>query len=342
MKITDIKIHLPVGLLRLTTDGDAEGWCLGVSADVARQIQTHYRDVLIGADPHDRELLWQEFLRLDRYAYLASPVRGMVDVALWDLAGKLTELPVYRLIGGFRDRLPAYKSGHDLEEVPQYVDDALRAREEGFFGYKDHCLRGPDTMAEVAQATREAVGPDFCLMHDAVQQYTVPEALKLGRTLGEHSYYWFEEPLRDYDIMGLKKLTEALDVPIAATEFLPGTIHSTSQIVGQSAVDIVRASVPWRGGITDMLKIARLAESFGMSCEITSAGAMSGFVHAHVIGAIKNCTFFEGWGVGSLGGEPVIENPLEIVDGHVAVPQGPGLGVELDWGEVEKGTEEVI
>ena len=132
-------------------------------------------------------------------------------------------------------------------------------------------------MAEVAQATREAVGPDFCLMHDAVQQYTVPEALKLGRTLGEHSYYWFEEPLRDYDIMGLKKLTEALDVPIAATEFLPGTIHSTSQIVGQSAVDIVRASVPWRGGITDMLKIARLAESFGMSCEITSAGAHERF-----------------------------------------------------------------
>ena len=79
-----------------------------------------------------------------------------------------------------------------------------------------------------------------------------------------------------------------------------------------------------------------------MSCEITSTGVMSGFVHAHVIGAIKNCTFFEGWSVGSLGGEPAIENPLEIVDGHVAVPQGPGLGVELDWGEVEKGTAEVI
>jgi len=342
MRITDIKTHLPVGLLRLTTDSEVEGWCLGVSEEVARRIQTHYREVLIGADPFDREAIWQELVRLDRYAYVPHTVRGIVDVALWDLAGKLTQLPVYKLIGGFRDRLPVYRSGGNLEKVSEYVEDAVRSKVEGFFGYKDHCKRGPDTMAAVARASRDAVGADFCLMHDAVQQYTVPEAMRLGRTLGEQSYYWFEEPLRDYDLIGLKKLTDALDVPIAATEYLPGSIYSTSQIVGQSAVDIVRASVPWRGGITDMLKIARLAESFGMSCEITSTGIMNGFVHAHVIGAIKNCTFFEGWHLGSLGGEPVIENPLEIADGHVNVPQGPGLGVELNWGEVEKATEVVI
>ena len=342
MRITDLKTHLPVGLLRLCTDDDAEGWCLGVSEEAARRIQSHYRDILIGADPFDREQLWQELVRLDRFGYVPHTVRGFVDVALWDLAGKATQLPVNKLIGGFRDRLPCYKSGHNLEEVSEYVEDAVRAKEEGFFGYKDHCWRGAETMAAVAVAAREAVGPDFHLMHDAVQCYTVPEAMRLGRTLGKQGYYWFEEPLRDYDLIGLKKLTEELDVPIAATEYLPGTIYSTSQVIAQQAVDIVRASVPWRGGITDMLKIARLAESFGMSCEITSVGTMNGFVHAHVIGAIKNCTFFEGWGIGSLGGEPVIANPLEIEDGYLAVPQGPGLGVELDWSEVEKATKEVV
>ena len=91
-----------------------------------------------------------------------------------------------------------------------------------------------------------------------------------------------------------------------------------------------------------MIKIARLAESFGVNCEITSVGAMYGFVHAHLLGAIRNCNFFEGWKVGSQGGEPLIKNPLVLENGHFPVPKGPGLGVELDWGEVEKRTEQII
>jgi L-alanine-DL-glutamate epimerase-like enolase superfamily enzyme len=197
-------------------------------------------------------------------------------------------------------------------------------------------------MCQVAPAVRQAVGPDFYLMHDCVQRYTLPEALRVGRCLEEQDYYWFEEPLRDFDLMGLKKLSAALDLPIAAAEYLPGTIYSTAQLLAQQAVDIVRASVPWRGGITDLIKIARLAEAFGVPCEITSVGAMHGFVHAHVLGAIKNGTFFEGWHLGSQGGEPLIKNPLILADGYLPVPQAPGLGVELDWGEVEKQTERIV
>ena len=342
MRIKDIKIHQPVGLLRILTDDGIEGWCLGVGEQVAQQIQSTFRTVLIDEDPMDRERLWQEGVQADRFRYLPHTVRGFVDVALWDLLGKAVNLPVFRLIGGFRDRIPCYKSGGDLPNVEAYVKDAVQAREEGFFGYKDHCYRGPDTMIEVARAVREAVGPDFHLMHDSVQTYTYTEALRVGRVLDEEDYFWFEEPLRDYDLMGLKKLSDALDLPIAAAEYLPGTIYSTSQMLAQQTVDIVRASVPWRGGITDMLKIARLAEAFGVNCEITSVGTMYGFVHAHVIGAIRNCTFFEGWRTGSLGGEPVIKNPLVLEDGYLTVPQGPGLGAELDWDEIDKQTERVL
>jgi len=341
MKITDVKIHQPVGLLRILTDADIEGWCLGVGEDTGRQVQAHCCEALVGSDPLDRERLWQDLVRLDRFKYLPHTVRGHVDVALWDLAGKATGLPVYRLIGGFRDRLPVYRSGHNLATVEEYAEDAARSLQEGFFGYKDHCWLGFEGMIEVARAVRHAVGPDFHLMHDAVQRYTATEALRVGRVLEEEEYFWFEEPLRDYDLMGLKKLSDALDVPIAATEYLPGSVYSTSQVLALQAVDIVRASVPWRGGITDMLKIAHLAESFGVNCEITSVGVMHGFVHAHVIGAIRNCTFFEGWQTGSLGGEPFILNPLEIKGGYVSVPQGPGLGVELDWTAIEKHTEQV-
>ena len=342
MQITDIKIHQPLGLLRILTDADVEGWCLGVDRPVAHHIQSSCRDALIGQDPMDRERMWQELVHRDRFRYLPHTVRGQVDVALWDLVGKITNLPVFRLIGGFRDRIPCYKSGGNLPQVEDYVEDAVQAKEEGFFGYKDHCYGGAEMMIQVARAVRAAVGPDFYLMHDSVQNYVYVDAIRVGRELQEQDYFWFEEPLRDYDLAGLKKLSDALDLPIAATEYLPGSIFSTSQVLAQQAVDIVRASVPWRGGITDMIKIARLAEAFGVNCEITSVGAMNGFVHTHVIGAIRNCTFFEGWKVGSLGGEPIIKNPLEIQEGHVSVPTGPGLGVELDWDAVEAQTEEIV
>ena len=342
MKITDIKIHQPVGLLRILTDSEVEGWCLGVSEDIARKIQSTYRETLINQDAINRERLWQALVEKDRYHYLPQTVRGFVDVALWDLAGKATNLPVYRMLGGFRDRIPAYKSGGNPPEVEGFVNDALQAKEEGFWGYKDHCKRGVAGMIAVAGAVREAVGEDFYLMHDAVQQYTYTEAIRVGRALEARDYYWFEEPLRDFDLMGLKRLSDALDIPIAAAEYLPGTLYSTSQLLALQTVDIVRASVPWRGGITDMVKIAHLAESFGVNCEITSVGAMWGFVHAHVLGAIRNCDFFEGWKVGSQGGEPLIRNPLMLENGDLPVPQGPGLGIELDWSEVETQTEQII
>ena len=336
MKITDLKFHPGAGLMRLVTDQDLEGWCFGVGADTARAIDAAFRDVLLGTDPLDRERLWQEGMRLDRYKYLAHGVRGLVDVALWDLAGKAANLPVYQLAGGYRDRLPCYMSGHHHDAVEAYVEEALRAKSQGFAGHKDHCHLGADGMALVARACREAVGPDFHLMHDAVAQYILVDALRVGRVLDEVGYYWFEEPLKDCDLKGLKHLCDALDLPIAATEYLPGTIHATAQVLAQGAADIVRASVPWRGGITDMLKIARLAESFDVACEITSVGCTFGFVHAHVIGALRNCTFFEGWQPGSLAGEPFVTNPIHIVDGHLDVPKGAGLGLELDWDAIER------
>ena len=298
MKITDLRFHRSAGLMRIVTDSELEGWCFGVGADTSRTIDTAFRDVLIGADPLDRERLWHEGLRLDRYKYLAHGVRGLVDVALWDLCGKAADLPVYQLIGGYRNRLPCYMSGHHHDTVEAYVEDPLRAKEQGFSGYKDHCHLGADGMARVARACRDAVGDDFPLMHDAVAQYLLVDALRLGRVLDETKYYWFEEPLKDCDIMGLKQLCDAL---------------------------------------TDMLKIARLAESFDVACEITSVGVSFGFVHAHVIGSLRNCTFFEGWQPGSLGGQPYITNPIHIIDGHVEVPDGPGLGMELDWAAIEAG-----
>ena len=208
MKITDLKIHLPLGLLRIQTDAGIEGLSDGCGATCAEFIQQVYRPELLGHDPYHREVIWQRLMHLERLRYPPSNVyRAVVDNALWDLAGKAAGMPLWKLLGGYRDHIPCYRSGPDLETVDEYVEDALRVQALGFKGYKDHCWRGPAVMIAVARALREAVGPDFHLMHDAVQVYNYNEAVKVGRELERQQFTWFEEPLRDFDYLGL---TEAL------------------------------------------------------------------------------------------------------------------------------------
>ncbi|MSS70543.1 MAG: hypothetical protein EXS64_03540 [Candidatus Latescibacteria bacterium] len=340
MTITDIQVHQPAGLLRLLTDAGVEGWCPGVRGEVACQIQAFLRGALIGQDPLHRERLWQEMVRLASSAHLPPSVWGCVDVALWDLGGKAVQLPVFRLIGGFRGQVPAYRRGGLHSDAAAFAQEAVEAREAGFVGYKDCCDLGVEGTLRAARAIREAVGPDFYLMHDGGQRYSDAGALRVGRGLEEQDYHWFEEPLRDPTWMRLGALAGALDLPVLASA--GPMLRGTSQAVTLKAVDRVRAGAPWCGGITDLLKIARVAEAFGVNCEISSGDAAWGFVHAHLAGAVRNCDFFEARKTGAQGGAPLIRNPLRVEKGSLVIPQGPGLGLELDWDEVERQTEQVV
>jgi L-alanine-DL-glutamate epimerase-like enolase superfamily enzyme len=343
MVITDIKIHQPVGLLRLITDMEVEGWCLGVDTNSGRQIQALYRRLLVGESALDRERLWQAMVDAERPTarHPVHVARAYVDVALWDLVGKWLGLPVFRAIGGFRERLPAAKNGRPQEQIVGVIDDALQAQEEGFVAYNVAYTGGVPGAIEMARRVREAVGDDFYLMYDGRQGYVQTEAVRLGRVLQEADYHWFEEPLPGADLLGLQKLAAALDIPILGGA-QAAALRATSQMVAVQAVDMVKAGVPRCGGITDVVKIARLAEAFGLHCELEADGRMGGFVHAHLMGAIKNSYFFATQCTGPQGGEPIVRNPLQVKGGYVSVPQDAGLGMQLDWPEVERGTEQII
>ncbi len=342
LQITDIKIHEPAGLLRIFTDAALEGWSLGVGEDTARLIQSQYRGALVGRNPLLRERIWQELVLLDQLHPRIPPVRAYLDVALWDLAGKALGLPVYQVIGGFRSRIPACRAGRPLPTVEAIVNDALAARSEGFLGYKQQSNAGVKETVKLARAVRQAVGPDFYLMHDGGQQYDHDSALRVGRALQAQDYYWFEEPLENSDIMGLKQLAGALDIPIASAAGNSDGLHAASQLLALQAVDIVQAIVPLQGGITDVLKMARLAEAFLVHCEFKQSDWMGGFVVAHLLGAIKNCAFYETSTPGSRRSEPLIKNPLVVDKGYLQVPSAPGLGLELDWPQLERLTAHTI
>jgi L-alanine-DL-glutamate epimerase-like enolase superfamily enzyme len=341
IKITDIVIHQPVGLLRLITDADIEGWCLGVDLSAAQQIQRLYRELLVGESPVERERLWQAMREQTVPDHPAPPAWAYVDVALWDLIGKSLELPIFRVIGGFRDRVPAAKIGLLQNRIEATIDEAIEAQEKGFLAYVDAYRGSVESTAELAGRLREAVGADFYLMHDGRQRYDQVAALRLGRALQDQDYHWFEDPLPGADTLGLKKLAATLDVPILAGPCHPA-LRSASQMVALQAVDVVKAGVPYSGGITDVLKIARLAEAFGLHCELTPDRRMGGFVHAHLMGAMANSYFFAAERAGSQGLETIARNPLQVDQGYLSVPEEPGLGLQLDWTEVERGTQQVI
>lgn len=363
MKITDISIRLcsmestpalaaaklPGGqvpdalVVTLTTDEGVTGTSWGFAGfDAVRAGHTvsAVKDYFVGRDPLAREKNLREFRDYDRrWNHVPIYAYGPFDLACWDIVGQVAGLPVHDVIGRAHDALPTYASSMFLTGGPEaYAEQALAVKEAGLHGYKVHVPGPVQVDLEVHRAVREAVGPDFNLMSDPVATYTYPEALRVGRQLEELGYLWLEEPVYDYDFASLRKLSRDLDIPIAATETPAGAHFITAEFIATDCVDIVRTDPSWRGGITSSLKIAALAESFGMQCEVHTAIAHPmEFGNAHVALAIPNTTFFEIlWPTDDF--EHGLVSGLPIEDGYLQAMTDPGLAVDYDWDWIEKTT----
>ena len=180
-------------------------------------------------------------------------------------------------------------------------------------------------------------------MADPVGAYTFEQALRMGRELERLGYYWFEEPLFDTNYHGLRKLTAQLDIPICGTEVVAGSQYSTAECIASGVVDIVRSDVSWKGGVTAVMRTAHLAESFGVRCEVhTSIYHALEVVNLHCCCAISNCEFFEllyppaAMAVG-------LKTPLKIDEaGYAHPPAEPGIGLDLDWDQIENCTVGIL
>jgi len=295
------------------------------------------RPLLIGKDPLHRELLWQEVRRMDRWwGFLPIYAHGPVDVALWDLGAKAAGLPLYRFLGAYRTSLPAYASSLILPSAEAFVEQARQYRKKGYRAYKIHPWGEPARDVEAYRALRSELGDEMVLMADPVAGYNQQQALKIGRELEKLNYHWLEEPLSDYDLYGYQELCRALEIPIAAAESTPGGLFGATQFLTQRAADIVRSDVSWKGGVTGLMKTAALCEAFGMNCEIhTTTNALLDLANLHVSCAVHNCEYFEVL----IPQEPFsfgVRNPIAIdSEGNVHVPDGPGLGADIDFDLLE-------
>ncbi|MCI2400914.1 enolase C-terminal domain-like protein [Aliiroseovarius subalbicans] len=311
----------------------------GASAEGSAHLAASLAPFLKDRDPRDREALWHDFRKQDRFwSLLPIYIWGPIDCCLWLLAAQQAGQPLWKYIGGFRDQVPVYLSSMFHTDPALYVSEAQAAKAAGYAAYKLHPPGNSiDEDLDIHAACRDAV-EDFGLMSDPVAFMTYPEALRYGRRLEDLDYLWFEEPMQDENIPALKALSDSLDIPVVGTETLAKHPYSVAQCIADRVVDVVRADVSWSGGITSVLKTAHMAESFGMNCEIhTAIFHPLEMVNMHLCAAIKNCSYLELLA-------PVKEfafgltEPLPIKNGIAHVPQTPGLGRDLDWGMIDNAT----
>ncbi|MFN8525086.1 MAG: enolase C-terminal domain-like protein [Chloroflexota bacterium] len=332
-------------LLQVHTSEGITGEYVGGTSSSHSQVgrAAHY---LLGKNALQRELIYNDLKRAFRKDDRMG--LGPIDIALWDIAGKLYGVPVYELLGGFRKTLPAYASTYHGDEngglsTPEaFAEFAVQCKEMGYPAYKIHGWGNGPIEREVATvlAARRAVGDSMDLMLDPACEYnTWGETVRVGLACDEARFMWLEDPYKDGGIsaFGHRKLRQVIKTPILIGEHIRGHELHVDNIVADGT-DFVRADADYDCGITGLMKIAHSAEGFGLDVEIHAPGP----AHRHAMAAIRNTNYYE---LGLVHPKlkrtkaPIYacgySDELDSVDarGHVAVPEGPGLGVtiDMDW-----------
>ena len=336
-------------VVEVETDAGVTGWgeCYGPAAVNKALIETQYAPRVVGRDPFDVEVVWEDlYNRIKDYGAQGFSITALsgIDIALWDIMGRATGLPVHKLIGGaHRKEVQAYATGLyfiDMDRlVEEAVEEALEYKEQGFRAIKMKIgLGDPKLNFRRVRAVRDAIGTDIALAVDANHCFTVPQAIRLGRMLEELDLLWFEEPISPEDHDGYAQVTQALDLAVAGGEN-DFTRWGFRDVIAKKAMDIVQPDVCAAGGISEMRKIATLASAFGVECVPHAWGSAIGLAatvqflaalpdQPPAFRPIPPMLEFEQTPNplrDALAREPIVQRR-----GIVAVPDGPGLGIEVD------------
>jgi len=312
----------------ITGVGEGSGW--------PRMVATGIEDlatVLIGEDPRNIDHLWNRmFVAQMGHGQTGTPGSGAmaaIDMALWDIAAKALDVPVWRLLGGrFRDRVRVYVHASSTELGQAAVADGFTALKTG----------NVKTAVEKVAALREAVGPTIDIAVDlhGPPWLTAPDAIRIARALELHDLLFLEEPLAPEDVDGLRRLRGATDLRLAAGE-RSALLWGYRTLIGEGLVDVVQPDTG-RVGLTQMRKIAALAEAhfIQVAPHSGSLGPVAEMAAIHFLAAIPNGLIHERFRTDWEGRARIVDHGLEIVDGHALVPDRPGLGIELVLEEIAK------
>lgn len=340
-------------LVQVETDEGISGWgsCSGNGELIEIIVARVLKPLLLGMDPTQIEEIWDK--AYFRGGHKEFGTRGIgivamsgVDIALWDILGKVRGVPLYQLLGGKRrDKVPVYATALYPEEPLKVASRARAFMEAGFHGVKIKVGFDLAQDIKIVRAVRQEVGKDFIVMTDANQGYDVEVALRAWEGFAESGVFWLEEPLFVEDIEGHARLREQGKIPIAVGENLQ-TRYAFENFVVRGAVDFLQPDVARAGGITEVLKIAGLAAARKVPISFHTWGdAVALAASVHLSAAIPECIVMElDYTYNPLRAE-LLREPLELRNGYLCPPDGPGLGIEVKPEALQRfafsGTEEL-
>ncbi|WP_299664485.1 mandelate racemase/muconate lactonizing enzyme family protein [uncultured Ruegeria sp.] len=346
-------------LVEVETDEGVTGWgeCFGAgNIAVANKgiVEQVIQPMVLGMDPLDRDVIWHKVYNLMRdHGQKGMPLQSLsgVDIALWDIAGKIADLPLHKLIGGtHRDRIQVYGYGMMLRPenvdslVSRFEDEAAAIKEMGFSSTKMKVGLGPKDDVRLIEAVRKGVGDDYRFMIDANHGYTTHDAFYVGRAMEEFDPYWFEEPVAPEDLDGYRELRAGLNVNISGGE-AEFNRWGWRALLESRGLDIAQPEVCALGGITEYLRVLALCHAhFTPVVNHVWGSAVAVATNMHLLAAMPPLPG------GLFPWEPMLEfdttdnkfrdellsEPLNIqtqvasTGGFAAIPNGPGLGVEPD------------
>ena len=322
--------------------------------DAPEILRSVIKPMVVGEDAMAREKVFNKIAQMQRLNQaITEKILAYVDCAMWDLAGKLTGQPVYKLLGGHRTKVRAYAStmvgDHyegGLNNAQAYADYAVDCQKRGFTAYKLHTwaeipwkensYRAKADWrrdAEACHAVRDAVGDDMELMLDCYHYYDRFDALNLGKELEKARFAWLEEPMDEYNVTSYKWLCDNLDIPVCGPEVMLGKLQTRAEWITRGACDICRTGAFDVGGLTPALKTAHLCEAFGMPLEIHSPGPCN----IHLLAAMITPGEYYEYGLVHPFFDwvtpPFLNTPIDQLDdeGNILVPQTPGMGWDVNY-----------
>jgi L-alanine-DL-glutamate epimerase-like enolase superfamily enzyme len=321
-------------VLRVRTDAGITGWAsstFGNGGEGARVVQTileyQVKPVIMGKDPafprRIRAELWKA-LNYQGVTGVGQFALAATDIALWDILGKNAGLPVYKMLGAYRDRMPVYSmcgwyydNDGDLSHFKRQLTDALEQ------GYKAVKIKvGKYSLGDDVNRIRltlDTIGKDRRLMVDANQVFDRKEALRRGRVYQEMGCFWLEEPLPPQDMEGFAMLAQALDMRIATGENL-NTKYAFADLIARRGADVVQPDNRRAGGVSEWMEIAAIADGYGV--EVASHGG--GATNLNMLLAMPNAIYMETGGA------------AKIVDGEVPAPEEPGMSSQVSAEQIRK------
>lgn len=367
MKITDVEaIHLRLPEVKWIADGTQDALIIKVDTDegivgigevdssphvvkaVVEAPMSHdtacgLKELLLGEDPFEVEKLWRKMYKgsfyYGRRGAAIHAISG-IDIALWDIMGKVLNKPVWKLLGGSLEKsIRVYASTLFPESIKEGVEKAVRFAEEGFTAIKfgwGPIGENPLQAVEVIKSIRKAVGYDVDLMVDVGLGWEIPTAIEIARELEKYDVFWLEEPVLADHLDSYSSIAETVDMRIAAGE-KEGTFYGFKDLIERGKVDVVQPDITRAGGFTECRKIVFFAETQNVLC-VPHAWSTGIIVAAsiHLISLIPNAPFLEFAITDSPLNRSLLVEPLYPQNGFIPRLEEPGLGIELNEEIVEK------